>query len=321
MILVTGANGFIGRALCQRLIADGCQVRGGVRSADRAARLPEGLDPVRIGEIGPDTDWSDALRGVGTVVHLAARVHRADDGRDGSSEQYRLVNLAGTERLARQAAALGVRRIVFLSTVKVHGEESAVPYDENAPCMPQDPYGISKLETENVLRTIAGESGLEVVILRPPLVYGAGAKANILKLVSFIQRGVPLPLASVNNRRSLLYLGNLTDAIVTCATKAQAAGKTFLVSDGEDVSTPELIRRIAHAMGRPARLVPFPVPFLRSLGRLTGRSPSIEKVVGSLVVDSGRIRRELNWKPPYTMAEGLKETADWFRTLMVAKHR
>ncbi|OGW39374.1 MAG: NAD-dependent dehydratase [Nitrospirae bacterium GWC2_56_14] len=316
MILVTGANGFIGRALSKRMIADGWLVRGAVRSADRAAQLPPGVEQVLIGEVGPGTDWSSALAGIETVVHLAARVHVADRWTEDSSEAHRLVNLAGTERLAHQAASHGVRRFVFLSTVKVHGEESPVPYDEDAPCMPRDPYGASKLEAEKVLRTIGRETGMQVVILRPPLVYGAGVKANVLRLMTIVQRGIPLPLASVNNRRSLIYLGNLTDAIVVCATNAKAAGRTFLVSDDEDVSTPELIRKIAYSLERPVRLVPFPIPFMRLLGKLTGRSQSIEKVVGSLVVDSGRIRRELNWKPPFTMAEGLKETADWFRMAM-----
>ncbi len=311
MILVTGANGFIGRALCARLAAEGREVRGAVRNARQAVELPETVVPAVIGEVGPDTDWSAALDGVETVVHLAARVHQAGAGA-GAARAYDLVNRAGTERLALQALERRARRLVFLSSVKVHGEENTLPYREDMPCRPRDPYGESKLAAEEALGRIGRQRGLEVVILRPPLVYGAGAKANFAKLMTAIRRGIPLPLGSIENRRSLIYLENLTDAISVCMTHRGAAGMTFLVSDGEDVSTPELVRRLAAALGRPARLVPCPPGLLRVAGRLTGRSAAVDRLVGSLTVDSSRIRRELGWKPPFTLAGGLAATAAWF---------
>jgi nucleoside-diphosphate-sugar epimerase len=232
---------------------------------------------------------------------------------------YRQVNVAGTENLARQAVEHGVRRLVFLSSIKVHGEETAVPYTEQHLAAPQDPYGASKLEAEKILHEISTETGLEVVIIRPPLVYGPGVKANFLNLLKIVERGVPLPLASITNARSLVYLGNLIDAIVTCATHPRAAGQTFLVSDGEDVSTPQLIRQLATALDRPARLLPFPPSLMRLAGKLTGKSMAVDRLLGSLVVDSGKIRRELGWKPPYTMAEGLAETAKWYKDGMARR--
>ncbi len=227
---------------------------------------------------------------------------------------YRQVNVEGTECLARQAAAKGVQRLVFLSSVKVLGEETDVPYSEQNLPGPQDPYGVSKLEAENILQQIAEETGLEVVIIRPPLVYGPGVKANFRKLLGMIQRGLPLPFAGINNRRSLIYLGNLIDVIITCATHPKAAGNTFMVSDGEDISTPELIRRIAHALGVSARLFPVPLSLMRLAGKLVGRSAAVNRLTGSLTVDSSKIRRELGWEPPFTMEEGLRETAEWFKS-------
>lgn len=312
-ILVTGATGFVGRPLCEQLLLNGFNVRGSVWIAETPTNLPAGAQHVPIASIGPDTNWTTALTGIDTVIHLAARVHVMDETSGDPLTAYRLVNVAGTERLARQAAAAGVRRLVFLSSVKVHGEESVAPYaEENSPA-PQDPYGVSKLEAENVLRKIAVETGLEVVIIRPPLVYGSGVKANFRNLLKIVERGIPLPLAGINNARSLIYLGNLIDAIMTCSTHPQAAGQTFLVSDGEDVSTPQLIRQLAAALDRPVRLLPFPLSLMRLAGKLTGKSMAVDRLLGSLVVDSSKIRRELGWKPPFTMAEGLAETAKWFR--------
>jgi nucleoside-diphosphate-sugar epimerase len=311
-VLVTGATGFVGRLLCEQL-SKTCSVRGSVRSVKTPTYLPAGIQAAPIASIGPDTDWSAALTGIDIVIHLAARVHVMDETVGDPLTAYRLVNVAGTERLARQAAAAGVRRLVFLSSVKVHGEESTAPYAEENQPAPQDPYGVSKLEAEHILQQIAAETGLEVVIIRPPLVYGPGVKANFRNLLKIVERGLPLPFAGINNARSLIYLGNLNDAIITCATHPQAAGQTFLVSDGEDVSTPTLIRRVAAALDRPARLLPFPPSLMQLAGKLTGKSMAVDRLLGSLVIDSGKIRRELGWKPPYSMAEGLRKTAEWFR--------
>jgi len=312
-VVITGATGFVGTALCHRMLQEKCSVRGTIRTAPQAASLPKGVVPVLISSIGPNTDWSAALAGVDTVVHLAARVHVMKDSSGDPLTAYRLVNVAGTEKLARQAAAHGVRRLVYLSSVKVNGEETSAPYKEEDCPAPQDPYGISKWEAEGILQRIAAETGLEVVIIRPPLVYGPGVKANFLKLLKFIDLGVPMPFSSIDNRRSMIYLGNLIDAIIICATHPKAAGQIYLVSDGEDMSTPLLIRQVATALGRRARLIPFPPSLMRILGKLLGKSSAIDRLLSSLVVDNNKIRRELGWNPPFTTSNGLKETAGWFK--------
>jgi len=207
-----------------------------------------------------------------------------------------------------------VKRLVFLSSVKVNGEGRLNPYTETDEPKPEDPYGVSKHEAEEILRKVAAETGLEVVIIRPPLVYGPGVKANFLRLLRVADCGVTLPLGSINNKRSFVYLGNLVDAIAVCMKHPGAAGQTYLVSDGEDVSTPELIRRVALSLGKPARLLPFPPGMLHLAGRLSGNSDAVERLIGSLQVDSSKLRRELGWHPPFTMEQGLKETAEWYTT-------
>jgi nucleoside-diphosphate-sugar epimerase len=281
--------------------------------ANAPKNLPASVQAAPIESIGHDTDWSAALTGIDTVIHLAARVHVMDEASGDPLTSYREVNVAGTENLARQAAAHGVRRLVFLSSVKVHGEATEIPYQEHIHPAPQDPYGVSKLEAETVLHQITAETGLEVVIIRPPLVYGPGVKANFLNLLKIVESGLPLPLASITNARSLVYLGNLIDAIITCTKHPKAAGQTFLVSDCKDVSTPMLIRQVANALGRPVRLFPFPPSLIHLAGNLTGKSMAVDRLLGSLVVDSGKIQQELGWKPPFTMAEGLAVTAKWYK--------
>ena len=321
-VLVTGANGFIGRALCKRMPADGYQVRGAVRDRRQMTVLPSGVERAQIGNIGPKTDWSKALAGIAGIVHLAARVHVMHDSAADPLSAFRQVNVAGTERLAQQAAEAGVKRMVYLSSVKVNGEETEVRgrrpeegrgvlqyarTEKDVPD-PQDPYAVSKCEAERVLREIAVDTGLEVVILRPPLVYGPGVRGNLLKLQRLVSTGMPMPLASIRNRRSLIYVGNLVDAIITCLVHPKAAGETFLVSDGRDLSTSELIRLMAEAMGRKACLLPFPPSLLKIMGKLTGRSAEIERVVGSFCVDSRKIRTMLGWKPLFTVEEGMKRS-------------
>ena len=311
-IFITGATGFIGQALCKRMLTEGWQIRGSVRSSSQLNNLPVGVDAFQIELIEPDTHWKKALEGVDTVVHLSARVNLMNEYSKDSLALYRQVNVAGTERLSRAAAASGCRRFIFMSSVKVNGEERAQPYTERDIPKPLDPYGISKWEAEQVLHEIAEATGLEVVILRPALVYGPGVKANLLRLLKVVDRGIPLPFANVNNRRSLIYLENLLDVIVTCINHPKAAGQTFLVSDGKDLSTPELIRLMAEAMGRKVRLFSFPPGMLKTMGKITGRSAEIDRLIGSLCVDSSKIRTMLGWKPPYVMAQGLKETAKWY---------
>lgn len=301
-VLVTGATGFVGSALCGHLKAAGHTVTAAVR---HSAGL---LGEVVIGEMSPLTNWRFALAGCDAVVHLAARVHVMDDTSDNPLALYRATNTAATLNLARQAAQAGVKRFVFVSSVKVNGEGRDAPYRETDPPAPEDDYAISKWEAEQGLLQIARETSLEVVILRPPLVYGPGVKANFRRLLDVVACGWPLPLGAIRNRRSLLYLGNFVDAIRVCLEHPAAAGQTFLLDDGRPVSTPELVRAIARAMGRPARLIPVPVGALAFAGALLGKRAAVARLTGSLQVDSSAIRARLGWTPPYTMEAGLAAT-------------
>jgi nucleoside-diphosphate-sugar epimerase len=304
-VLVTGANGFIGRALCPALAAAGFVVRRAVRGGS----TPEAF---AVGDIGPDTDWCAALAGSRAVVHLAARVHVLRDEAADVEAAFHAVNTEGTLNLARQAAAAGVKRFVFVSSIKVNGEGRAMPYTEIDPAAPQDAYARSKWAAEQGLWEIARETGLEVVVTRPPLVYGPGVGANFERLLGWVARGWPLPFGRVDNRRSLLFVGNLVDAIRVCLSHPAAAESTYLLSDGEDVSTPELLRRLAEALGRPARIPPLPPSWLKLAANLLGRGADLERLLGSLAVDSDAICRDLGWRPPFTLDQGLAATCrDW----------
>ena len=308
-ILVTGASGFIGRALCESLTAGGRVPRRAVRAP--LAGIP---DTIAVGDIGPDTDWRAALEGVRCVVHLVARTHVLRETAADPLSEYRRINVLGTERLAREAVASGVRRIVFLSSVKVNGERTTTrPYAEDDAPRPEDAYGVSKLEAEQALARLAAGTGLEIVVLRPPLVYGPGVKGNFLRLMDIVTRGAPLPLGSVVNHRSLVYVGNLVDAITKAIDAPQAAGRMYLVSDGEDVSTPDLIRGIARALEVKPRLFPCPPLLLKIAGMLSGRGAEVARLIGSLQVDSSRMRRELGWIPRFRLEQGLANTARWYR--------
>jgi nucleoside-diphosphate-sugar epimerase len=307
-IVVTGATGFIGQALCNMLAAAGRPLKRIVRA--REAGLP---DVVAVGDMGPATDWRGALEGARCVVHLAARTHVMREAAADPLAEYRRANVESTVRLAREAAAAGVRRLVFMSSVKVNGESTRRPYTEADPPRPEDAYGVSKWETEQALAGVAGATGLEVVVLRPPLVYGPGVKGNFLRLMRIVAREERLPLASVANRRSLIYVGNLADAVVAAIDAPGAAGRTFLAADPEDVSTPDLVRAIAQALGTRARLLPCPVALLHLGAMLAGRGGDVERLTGSLQVDASLLRRELGWRPRLTLAQGLHETARWFR--------
>lgn len=311
-VLVTGANGLIGNALCRRLLAKGWHVRGAIRFPSKKAALPLGVDTVEIGSIGPSTEWEPALEGIDTVVHLAARVHVMKAGTADPIAAYRNINVAGTKHLAHLASSKEVRRFVYVSSINVNGEGRADPYTEADQPAPVDLYGISKFEAEQELQSIADKTGLELVIVRSPLVYGPEVKANFLQLVKLINRGVPLPFAGVRNHRSMIFLENLVDALLICLTHPGAVGNTFLVSDGKDISTPELVQKISSALGKTPRLYPFPPKVLHLLAKALGRSRAASRLLDSCTVDSSKIHTELDWKPPFSMEEGLRETANWY---------
>ncbi len=310
-VLVTGANGFVGTRLCRDLLASGHEVVAAVRKPDLA---PPGTRPFRIEELGPRTDWSGALEGVRRVIHLAARVHvMRDDAQDPLTE-HRRINTEGTRALGEAAAASGVQRFVFVSSVKVNGEATArgARFHPDTPPAPVDPYGIAKWEAERALREIEARGKLQVVVVRPPLVYGPAVRANFRALLRLCRMGVPLPFGAVDNRRSLVFVGNLSAALCTAATHPAAAGRTYFASDDADLSTGELVRRIGQAMGKTIRLLPVPTTWLRLGARALGRGDMIERLVGSLCVDAGPLRRELGWCPPFPVDSALRETTDWY---------
>jgi len=308
-VLVTGATGFVGGALVKRLAGE-CLAGGVVASLRRqGVALPEGVRPVQVGDLLPSTDWSTALQDVEVVVHSAARVHVMQDDVGNPLEVYRQVNVQGTLNLARQAAQAGVRRFVFVSSIKVNGEATLLgrPFKADDPPAPEDAYGVSKAEAEAGLLQMANETGMEVVIIRPPLVYGPGAKGNFSSLLRWITCGLPLPLGgSIANRRSLVALDNLVDLILTCVQHPKAANQTFLVSDGEDLSTTELLQKMGNAMNRPARLLPVPLGLLTFAARLLGKTAVAERLVGSLQVDISKTCELLDWKPPVSVDEELR---------------
>lgn len=311
-ILVTGANGFVGSALCNDLVRNGYMVRATVREPAKFS-MP-GCEVVAAPAI--EADWAALLRGVACVIHLAARVHVMRDNVSSPLDAFRQVNVVGTECLAKAAAANGVKRLVYVSSIKVNGEATFENemFVEDDPAHPQDHYGISKWEAEQTLHRIATETGLEMVIVRPPIVYGAAVKGNFSKMLKVVSKGIPLPLASIANLRSFIYVGNLTSALTLCAMHPSAAGQTYLVSDGEDISTTDLLRQLGAAMGLPARLFFCPSILLNLMGYLTGNVKQVGRLLGSLQVDSSKIRRELNWMPPYTLQQGLQLTVtSWLK--------
>lgn len=309
--LVTGASGFIGHHLVPALRQRGFSVTQAVRRHAGSEESSGGI--FAVGDMGPDTDWGAALNQVDVVVHLAARAHVLKDNARDPAQEFRITNVFGTQRLARRAAAEGVRRLVYLSSIGVNGSHSGNDaFTEHDEPKPHDAYTMSKREAEDSLRTIGQETGIEVVILRPPLVYGPGNPGNFLRLLELVSSGWPLPLRNVANRRSLIFVDNLVAAIIHCAVHPAAAGQTYLVRDGEDISTPELIRQLAMLMGRPPRLVSFPVSWLRWAAKITGKSVEVERLTSSLIIDDSKIRTMLGWQPPYNLAHGLKETVAWF---------
>lgn len=300
-VLITGGHGFVGHVLFERLRAEG---RDPLKVSRQAMRQGE----LAVGEIGLTTDWSKAFLNCAVVIHLAARVHVMNDTEADPLTAFRAVNVDGTLNLARQAAAAGVKRFVFISSVKVNGESTPPgrAFTEADAPNPQDAYGQTKHEAEQGLRQLSTDTGMEVVIIRPPLVYGPGVKGNFADLMRAVQRGWPLPLGAVHNLRSLVALSNLVDFIVTCIAHPEAANQTFLVSDGQDLSTTELVRGIVQAAGVPARLLPVPVWALQAGASLLGKGETVQRLCGNLQVDMSKARSLLGWVPPVSVEEGLR---------------
>jgi len=312
-VLLSGASGFVGRALLARLSADpSCEVVAAVRQP-----LPDVASPARqviIRSLDKDSDWQGPLMGINAVIHCAARVHVMNDNAADPLTEFRKVNVEGSLNLARQAAAAGVKRFIFISSIKVNGEgtEPGKPYTVEDTPAPVNPYGISKMEAEQGLKTLAAETGMEVVIIRPVLVYGPGVKANFRSMMSWLNKGIPLPLGAISNKRSLVALDNLVDLIVTCIDHPAAANQIFLVSDGEDLSTTELLQRMAAALGRPARLLPIPARLFEFSAFLLGQRAIAQRLCGSLQVDIQKTCDLLEWTPPLTVDAALRKTAAHF---------
>jgi nucleoside-diphosphate-sugar epimerase len=309
-ILVTGATGFVGKAVVQRLLNDDESWRVAVALRKDGQQWPARILPRVTGDLEPSTDWSLALDGVSLLVHCAARVHVMAETAANPLDEFRRVNVLGTLNLAQQAAKSGVRRFVFVSSIGVIGAATAYkPFTSEDPVQPHSPYAQSKYEAELGLQDLAAETGMEVVIIRPPLVYGPGAPGNFGSLMRWLRRGIPLPLGAIHNQRSLVALDNLVDLIVTCLTHPAAANQTFLVSDGEDVSTTELLRRMGQALGCPTRLIPVPASWLKLAAELVGKQDVAQRLCGSLQVDIEKTRRLLGWTPPLSLDEGLRRAA------------
>jgi nucleoside-diphosphate-sugar epimerase len=310
-ILITGATGFVGRAVCPVLASAGHHVRAAVRNAE--AQVAGVTENVVIPDIGPDTDWQKALAGVEGIVHLAARVHQMGETGEAAALAHLRVNTGGTDHLAQAAAKAGVRRFLFMSSIKVNGEATPDhPFRETDTPQPDDPYGAAKWEAEKALTVIAQSMGLETVILRPPLVYGTGATGNMRRLLRLCASGLPLPLGCAANRRSLIGLSNLADAVATALFHPKAAGRTYLVRDDEDLSVADLIRRLRRAMGMSPRLIPIPTALLRTGLKAVGRGEMAARLLDTLTLDDAQIRKDLAWKPPKPVDAELTAMSDWY---------
>jgi len=314
-VMVTGANGFVGRKLCRALEEHGYDVR-------KAVRCSPAVDEVAVGDIGPFTDWSKALEGTDTVIHLAARVHILQEVSKNPLEAFRSVNVLGSEHLARMAVQSGVRRFIYISSISIHGNSTDErPYEEEDYARPHSPYAVSKWEGELALRRIADESDLELVIVRPPLVYGPGVGGNFLRLMRWVDKGWPLPLGRVRNLRSFIGIENLVDLLVRCVEHPRAAGEIFLAADSEDLSTPDLIRRVAHYLERPAHILPFPVGMLRAISSVAGMNDVVDRLCNSLQVSTTKASNLLGWLPTVSFDEGLADTVAWYTDVQRGRKR
>ena len=306
-ICITGANGFIGRSLCKALGSSGNYIRGLVRNQNLNKDFSE-IEYISVGDIGPKINWKEHLKGCDCIIHCAGKTLKINDK---NLNLYHAVNTEGTKHLAMHASEAGVKRIIFLSSIKVNGESSDIINDRkkiyyNDIPIPLDAYAASKLEAEKALYEISARTGLEVVVVRLPLVYGYGVKGNLAKLIKIVRSGIPLPLSLVKNKRSMIGIDNLVDILIRCVDHANTAGKTFLVSDGKDLSAPELIKLIASSMGRKANLFPLPIFMLKFLGLIFGRKKEISRLVGSLRIDNSYTKEILDWTPPVSVEEGIR---------------
>ncbi len=317
-VLVTGANGFVGKYVCRKLIASGFSPIAGLRDLKTWPELQQaipGLNEISLlGDVDTNPKLQSSLSGASVVVHLAARVHVMKESTSDPLLAFTKVNMNGTKSIALAAVAAGVRRLIFVSTVKVHGEStSGNPLCEDTPSNPGDPYAVSKWEGEEALRAIGVETGLEIVIVRPPLVYGPEVRGNFLRLIKLVDLALPLPWPKAANCRSMIGVENLADFLVRCVDHPKAAGQSFLVKDSEDISTRELMSRLARFLSRPLRLFPAPEPLVRFAAKLVSKQDVVSRLLDSLVIDSGRAQRLLDWVPPVSLDEGLAATTRWYR--------
>ena len=309
-ILVTGANGFVGSVLCDVLVKSGFLVRAATRNS--GFRLKGVTEHVVVDGLGSNTKWNDALRDVDSVIHLSARAHRVGES-PALSDLYLEINARGTSNLAHQSALAGVRRFIFLSTIKVNGESTTtIPFTCSDPRCPIDPYGISKSEGEIGAISVGGESSMQVAIVRSPLIYGPGVKANFLRLMRWIDKYPILPLGAVANRRSIVSVWNLCDLLIRLLQNPLAPISVWTVSDGEDLSTPELVRRLAVAMGRRTILLPVPIPMLRMVSRIFAYDEQFDRLCGSLAINIDKTCSDLCWQPPVPVSVGLAQTVSWY---------
>jgi nucleoside-diphosphate-sugar epimerase len=318
-VLITGASGFVGKKLANSLLRQTNSLTCLVRRFDKAAQEIPRITYRETGEINSNTDWSPFLEGMDVIIHLAARAHILNESTANPLDEYRKANTQNTLQLAHSAAKAKVKRFIFVSSIGVNGSASIAPFNEASPPNPTVPYAISKLEAEQGLREIATRTVMEAVIVRPPLVYGPNCPGNFLRLLDLVYKGLPLPFGSVNNLRSLIGVNNLTDFLVRCVEHPAAANKTFLIADKPDISTPDMMRVLAQGMDRPSRLIPAPYGLIRGVAGMFGRRATLEKLCGTLQIDSSFARKTLGWSEPLSLHEGLLQTGQWYARMVAEK--
>lgn len=318
-VLVTGANGFVGRRLCQALLSAGYPVKGTVRSTSAATDLPAGIEKVFISDLHSEEKWRDTLEDVTSVVHLIGRTHVLKESSLDPEEEFRSVNMGITCALLNAIEERPVEKFIFMSSIKAAGEGGdKTPFTENTPTHPEDFYGKTKLEAEQYISTWSERTGIPSVIFRPPLVYGPGVKGNFLRLLKLARKGFPLPIGSIHNLRSLIYVDNLADALMTILSKPLKGCNIFHIADEPPLSTPLLYRELLKNLGKADRLLPFPESLLRNAAKVAGKEKEYEKIAGSLVVSSEKFRNIFEWEEPFCFEEGIRKTCEWFKNAELA---